>query len=209
MLFVEAPESEEEVARVAEDFPDTPLLFNWVEGGRTPPVAHDRLRELGYRLIICPLSTLLAATAAVGETLARIREAGTPAAIAADQPAFADFTSVVGLPDVERLEGPLHGRRRAAKRAEPLGGSRCGQLRVDVRGRASHPGGEEHGGDQRADDRDRGGDARRRAHHVDERVVRGGDEIGAADRVGRADAVARGARRVAGSPLTAPSMPDA
>jgi carboxyvinyl-carboxyphosphonate phosphorylmutase len=104
MLFVEAPESEEEVALVAEAFPDTPLLFNWVEGGRTPPVAHDRLRELGYRLIICPLSTLLAATAAVGETLARIREAGTPATIATDLPAFADFTSVVGLPDVERLE---------------------------------------------------------------------------------------------------------
>ena len=104
MLFVEAPESEEEVALVAEAFPDTPLLFNWVEGGRTPPVAHDRLRELGYRLIICPLTTLLAATAAVGETLARIREAGTPAAIAADLPAFADFTSLVGLPDVERLE---------------------------------------------------------------------------------------------------------
>ncbi len=35
MLFVEAPESEEEVALVAEAFPDTPLLFNWVEGGRT------------------------------------------------------------------------------------------------------------------------------------------------------------------------------
>src|SRR5215210_228430 len=80
MLFVEAPESEEEVAIVAEAFPDTPLLFNWLEGGKSPPVAHDRLRELGYRLIICPLSTLLAATAAVGELLASMRAAGTPAA---------------------------------------------------------------------------------------------------------------------------------
>jgi 2-methylisocitrate lyase-like PEP mutase family enzyme len=109
MLFVEAPESEQEVALVAEAFPDTPLLFNWVEGGRTPPVAHDRLRDLGYRLIICPLSTLLAATAAVGEILARIREAGTPATSAADLPAFADFTSVVGMPDVERLEARFAG----------------------------------------------------------------------------------------------------
>ena len=36
MLFVEAPESEDEVAAVAGAFPDTPLLFNWVEGGKTP-----------------------------------------------------------------------------------------------------------------------------------------------------------------------------
>src|SRR3954452_23134914 len=42
MLFVEAPESEEEVPVVAEAFPDTPLLFNWVDGGRTPPLGLDR-----------------------------------------------------------------------------------------------------------------------------------------------------------------------
>jgi carboxyvinyl-carboxyphosphonate phosphorylmutase len=116
MLFVEAPESEQEVALVAEAFPDTPLLFNWLEGGKSPAVAHDRLRELGYRLIICPLSTLLAATAAVGELLARMRAAGTPAAIAADLPAFADFTSVIGLPDIERLEA-----RFAAATDRPAG----------------------------------------------------------------------------------------
>jgi hypothetical protein len=36
VLFVEAPESEAEVAAVAQAFPETPLLFNAVEGGRTP-----------------------------------------------------------------------------------------------------------------------------------------------------------------------------
>src|SRR4051812_2830241 len=50
MLFVEAPESEEEVAAVAEAFPDTPLLFNWVDGGRTPPLGLDRLSELRLAL---------------------------------------------------------------------------------------------------------------------------------------------------------------
>ena len=104
MLFVEAPESEDEVALVAEAFPDTPMLFNWVEGGRSPAVAHERLRELGYRVVICPLSALLAASSAVGRILARIREDGTPAGIAGELPAFAEFTSVVGMPDAERLE---------------------------------------------------------------------------------------------------------
>jgi 2-methylisocitrate lyase-like PEP mutase family enzyme len=65
VLFVEALESEAEIERVAAVFHDVPLLFNWAEGGKTPPVGRDRLRELGFRLVICPVSTLLAATQAV------------------------------------------------------------------------------------------------------------------------------------------------
>src|ERR687894_1384942 len=42
VLFVEAPQSEEEIAAVAEAFPDMPLLFNWVESGKTPPVPLER-----------------------------------------------------------------------------------------------------------------------------------------------------------------------
>jgi carboxyvinyl-carboxyphosphonate phosphorylmutase len=102
MLFVEAPEDEDEVAAVADAFPDTPLLFNAVDGGRTPPLHVDRLRELGFRLIICPLTALFAATRAVLEALARVRTDGT----AADKGSlpFATFTGLVGLGDILRLE---------------------------------------------------------------------------------------------------------
>jgi 2,3-dimethylmalate lyase len=102
MLFVEAPESEAEVAAVAEAFPDTPLLFNWIDGGKSPGLGLDRLRELGFRLVIFPLSTLLATSRAVAGALATIRERGTPAAL--DVPAFDDFTAMIGLPEVRRLE---------------------------------------------------------------------------------------------------------
>src|SRR5581483_9273925 len=37
-LFVEAPQSEAEIEAVAEAFPDVPRLFNYAEGGKTPPV---------------------------------------------------------------------------------------------------------------------------------------------------------------------------
>ncbi len=63
-LFIEAVTSEDEAAEAARAFPDVPLLFNWAEGGKTPPISLDRLRELGYRIVIFPISTLLAATAA-------------------------------------------------------------------------------------------------------------------------------------------------
>src|ERR671915_1688717 len=49
VLFVEAPQSEEEISAVSETFPEVPLLFNWVESGKTPPVPLKRLRELGFR----------------------------------------------------------------------------------------------------------------------------------------------------------------
>src|SRR3954447_20907376 len=102
MLFVEAPESEEEVAAVAAAFPDTPLLFNWVDGGKTPALGLERLRELGFRLVIYPLSAPLVASRAIGEALAHLREAGTPAAL--ELPAFDEFTGMIGLPELRDLE---------------------------------------------------------------------------------------------------------
>ena len=41
-LFVEAPQSEDEIPAVARAFPDVPLLFNYAEGGMTPAVGYAR-----------------------------------------------------------------------------------------------------------------------------------------------------------------------
>lgn len=104
-LFVEAPRSEEEVAAVAEEFPDTPLLFNWLEGGETPPVPLERLKELGFGLIIFPLSAMLAATRAIRETLAKIHADGSPIPVMEDRLLpFEEFTDFIGLPEIEDLE---------------------------------------------------------------------------------------------------------
>jgi carboxyvinyl-carboxyphosphonate phosphorylmutase len=102
VLFVEAPESEAEIVAVAQAFPDTPLLFNAVEGGRTPPLELARLRELGFRLVLCPLTALLAGTASVQQALARLRDDGMPQDHGALS--FSGFTDLVGLPEIERLE---------------------------------------------------------------------------------------------------------
>jgi carboxyvinyl-carboxyphosphonate phosphorylmutase len=102
VLFVEAPESEAEVVAVAEAFPDTPLLFNAVEGGRTPLLELARLRELGFRLVLCPLTALLAGTAAVQQALALLRDSGTPHDDGALS--FSAFTDLIGLPEIQRLE---------------------------------------------------------------------------------------------------------
>ena len=74
VLFVEAPTSEDDIARVAEELGDVaPLVFNWAEGGRTPPISLERIAELGFSLVIYPIATLLAATSAVRSVLQTIR----------------------------------------------------------------------------------------------------------------------------------------
>ena len=88
----------------ARAFPGVPLLFNWAEGGKTPPVSLERLRQLGYRIVIFPISTLLAATAAMRRVLREIAQAGTPAAILPELPGFGEFCDFIGLPEVREAE---------------------------------------------------------------------------------------------------------
>jgi 2,3-dimethylmalate lyase len=103
-LFVEAVLSQAEAERVAAAFPGVPLLFNWAEGGKTPPIPLARLREMGYRIVIFPISTLLAATAAMRRILREIAEAGTPEALLPELPSFGEFTDFIGLPEVREAE---------------------------------------------------------------------------------------------------------
>ncbi len=103
-LFIEAVVSEGEAAEAARAFPGVPLLFNWAEGGKTPPIGLDRLRELGYRIVIFPISTLLAATSGMRRVLGEIARSGTPAAVLAELPAFGEFLDFIGLPEVRETE---------------------------------------------------------------------------------------------------------
>jgi 2-methylisocitrate lyase-like PEP mutase family enzyme len=104
VLFIEALVSEAEIEAAAAAFPDVPLLFNWAEGGKTPPVSLDRLTELGYRIVIFPIGTLLAATAAMRRILREIATTGTPAALLGELPTFGEFTDFIGLPEVRGIE---------------------------------------------------------------------------------------------------------
>ena len=103
-LFVEAPQSEAEIEAVAEAFPDVPLLFNYAEGGKTPAVTHGFLRELGFSIVIFPLSVLLAATGAIRTVLQRIKSDGTPIDLLPSLPAFGEFLDFIGMDEIRELE---------------------------------------------------------------------------------------------------------
>lgn len=105
LLFVEAPTDEDAIARVAAALRGVaPLVFNWAEGGRTPPLPLARVAELGFSLVLFPIGTLLAATAGVRALLATLRADGTPVAALPGLPAFGEFTDLIGLPEIQELE---------------------------------------------------------------------------------------------------------
>jgi carboxyvinyl-carboxyphosphonate phosphorylmutase len=104
VLFVEAPQSVDEVRAIAAAFPSVPLLFNYAEGGKTPAVDHALLAQLGFAIVIFPIAALLAATRAMRTVLARIRADGTPINVLADLPGFAEFLELIGLPEIRDLE---------------------------------------------------------------------------------------------------------
>ncbi|HZG88730.1 MAG TPA: oxaloacetate decarboxylase [Pseudonocardia sp.] len=110
VLFVEAPVTEDDIARVAGELAGlAPLVFNWAEGGRTPPIPLARVAELGFSLVLFPIGTLLAATAGIRALLQTLRTDGAPTAALPGLPTFGEFTDLIGLPEIQDLEQRFHG----------------------------------------------------------------------------------------------------
>ncbi len=76
-VFVEAPESVAELEAIAAAVPDCVRVANMVEAGRTPLLTPAELHDLGFDLIVSPLSALFTYTRAVTESLAILRDEGT------------------------------------------------------------------------------------------------------------------------------------
>jgi len=96
MLFVEAPTTEEQIERVARAF-DTPLLFNYAPGGRSPLLPFTRLRELGYALILLPVDTLFVAVRAMQAFLADLKDGGEVLPLAERCIPFPEFNELIGV----------------------------------------------------------------------------------------------------------------
>ena len=76
MIFPEGLESEDEFAAFAADSPGL-LLANMTEFGKTPDISANRFAELGYQLVIYPLSVMRLAMKQVVAGLAELKNKGT------------------------------------------------------------------------------------------------------------------------------------
>ena len=98
-LFIEAPESIAEMEAIARALPDITLVANMVEKGMTPLLTPQELADLGFRLIVSPLSLLLAATKAISDAAQVLATAGTMRESLENLVSFDSFTDIVGLPE--------------------------------------------------------------------------------------------------------------
>ena len=102
VVFVESPESEDEMKRIGDEI-DAPLFANMVNGGRTPLLPASRLAELGYSIAIHPAVGFLAMGQALETAYADLKTNGetTPAVDLFD---FGKLNEIMGFPEVWAFE---------------------------------------------------------------------------------------------------------
>lgn len=103
VVFVEAPQSVEDLSAISAAFPGVPLFANMIEGGKTPFLSAEKLRELNFKIVVYPLSGLFAATGAMAGCFRYLRANGTTAGWA-NLLSFRDFERMIGVPSYRELE---------------------------------------------------------------------------------------------------------
>jgi 2-methylisocitrate lyase-like PEP mutase family enzyme len=107
VCFIEAPESRAEL----EEIPRAvryPLLVNMLTGGVTPILTVDELGRLGYKIVVCPIESLLVLGAGLRRLIQALLTRGRVDLPADEMMTFAQVKQVLGLDEVlglrERLE---------------------------------------------------------------------------------------------------------
>ena len=103
ILFVESPESLEEMRKIGRSF-DKPLMANMVEGGRTPVPDRKTLEEIGYSIAIFPALGFLAAGAALRRVYQHLKKEGSSIGVDASLYKFGEFSELMGFSAVAEFD---------------------------------------------------------------------------------------------------------
>ncbi len=110
MIFPEGLHSEDEFARFAQESPGL-LLANMTEFGKTPDIPVQRFAELGYELVIYPLSMMRLAMGEVTRGLARLKEDGSAAGLISHMQTRAELYDLLGYTPGSQWDFPNTPRR--------------------------------------------------------------------------------------------------
>jgi 2-methylisocitrate lyase-like PEP mutase family enzyme len=103
IIFIESPQTEEELKIIGESF-EKPVLANMVEGGKSPFLNIKQLQAMGFKLVIFPVTSLLAATKATQLVMQILKNEGTTEKASSKMMKFDEFTDFIGFPEVRFLE---------------------------------------------------------------------------------------------------------
>lgn len=102
-VFIEAPETKEEMREIAQAVPG-PLVANMIERGVTPLMSPEELSEVGFQMIVWPLAPLYASAKALKEVYGALRAQGTTQGILDRLMPFDEFHEIVGLDEKYALD---------------------------------------------------------------------------------------------------------
>ena len=102
-IFVEAPESVEEMARIAKEAPGL-LVANMIDGGKTPLLPLRALHELGFHNVGYVLTGIFAAARALADSYAHLLAEGSSVGLEDRLMSFDEFTEVLGLEEKYSLD---------------------------------------------------------------------------------------------------------
>ena len=108
VLFVEALRSPEEAERVVRSV-DLPLLYNFVETGKSPLIPAPELERLGFKLVIFPVSALLTVSRVVSNLMLDLKTQGTTAHLLENMVRLEDCFEAVGLSEMLAQDGRYAG----------------------------------------------------------------------------------------------------
>ena len=97
VLFVESPESVEEMRKIGERFKGVPLLANMVEGGRTPVLSKADLESIGYRIAIFPALGFLSMGAVLEKAYSELKRDGSSTKVTVPLYDFKKFSELMGF----------------------------------------------------------------------------------------------------------------
>ena len=103
VVFVEAPESVDEMIEICREI-DGPLMANMVNGGKTPLLSAEKLKDLGYQLVIFPGTAFLAAGSAVQSVSQHLKETGSSRGLPTPLYDFEEFSRLMGFEEVWAFE---------------------------------------------------------------------------------------------------------
>ncbi len=102
-IYVEAPRTIEEVKRAVKEIP-APISFNIIVGGKVPYFPLDELEAIGVKMVSFPLDALYAATKAIMDVYAKIKERRPPQEWEKDVIDWREFNNLIGYPRIKEME---------------------------------------------------------------------------------------------------------
>ena len=103
VLFVEALRTPEQAAQVVRSF-DAPMLYNFIETGKSPRLSASQLEEMGYKIVIFPVSAFTMVGEMVTRLMRELRERGTTERMVDDMVELEECFDMVGLRDMLSID---------------------------------------------------------------------------------------------------------